>query len=87
MGPSHTCRVPQRRSDVAVPCDRTTSIRCPRDSETDYTWSMAFHEVNVIARPLIALAARLFEQALSAQADALTAYLHGLPDGEPLPRL
>ncbi len=57
------------------------------DSGTDYTWSMAFHEVNVIARPLIALAARLFEQALSAQADALTAYLHGLPDGEPLPRL
>ena len=54
---------------------------------TDYTWTISFDEVNVIARPLIAIAARLFKQALSAQAEALTKYLRELPDGEPLPLL
>ena len=57
------------------------------DGRTDYTWSMSFHEVNVIARPLIALAARRFEQALSAQADALTEYLRHRPDDDPTPPL
>lgn len=54
---------------------------------TDYTWTISFHEENVIARPLIALAARLFEPALSAQAEALTNYLRDHPDEDPPPRL
>lgn len=54
---------------------------------TDYTWSVSFHEVNVIARPLIALASRLFDDALSNQAKALSLYLDRLAEHEPPPRL
>jgi hypothetical protein len=54
---------------------------------TDYTWSISFHEVNVIARPLIALAARLFKDALAAQAEALTLYLRSRSEDDPPPRL
>lgn len=44
---------------------------------TRYTWTITFHEANAVARPLIALAARLFRRATANQADALTAYLAG----------
>lgn len=54
---------------------------------TEYTWSISFHEVNVLARPLIVLAARLFENALGAQAEALANFLRDLPDEEPPPAL
>lgn len=54
---------------------------------TRYTWTISFHEVSPIARPLIPVAARLFKRALAAQAEALTKYLGDLPDGEPPPRL
>jgi hypothetical protein len=52
----------------------------------EYTWSISFHEVNVIARPLIALAARLFRRAVAAQAEMLRAHLDERSDSEPLPR-
>jgi len=42
-----------------------------------YTWTITFHEANVVARPLIALAARLFRRVTANQANALTAYLRG----------
>ncbi len=45
------------------------------DNHTMYTWAITFHEVNVIGRPLIALAAKLFPRSLANQAEALTAYL------------
>lgn len=54
---------------------------------TEYTWAISFHEVSVLARPLIALSARLFERAFAAQAEALTIYLRGLPDGVAPPPL
>lgn len=54
---------------------------------TDYTWSISFHEVNVVARPLIALAARLFRRAISAQAEMLTKHLDERSESEPLPDL
>ena len=54
---------------------------------TDYTWSISFEEVNVVARPLIAIGARLFERALAAQADKLGRYLAERAEGEPLPPL
>jgi Polyketide cyclase / dehydrase and lipid transport len=57
------------------------------DGGTDYTWSISFHEVNVIAHPLIALAARLFEDALAAQAEALAIYLRSRSADDPPPRL
>ena len=44
---------------------------------TRYTWTITFHEANAVARPLIALATRLFRRATANQADALTAYLAG----------
>jgi len=58
-----------------------------RDGETDYTWAITFHELNVIARPLIAIAARLFRRAFAAQAGALTRYLVQLPAEAPPPAL
>jgi hypothetical protein len=42
-----------------------------------YTWTINFHEVNVVARPLIALAANVFRRATRNQANALSAYLAG----------
>ena len=57
------------------------------DGGTDYTWSVSFHEQSVVARPLIALASRLFTRALADQADALTTYLRARPPEEPLPPL
>ena len=57
------------------------------DGGTDYTWTISFHEMSIIARPLVAIAARLFARALSAQAEALASYLHDRSDDEPLPRL
>ena len=57
------------------------------DGGTDYTWAIAFHEVSVVARPLIAFVARRFERALDAQAVALTTYLASRPEQDPLPPL
>jgi hypothetical protein len=54
---------------------------------TEYAWSISFHEVNVVARPLIALAVRLFRRAMAAQAEMLTRHLDERSDSEPLPRL
>jgi len=54
---------------------------------TDYTWSISFQEVNVLARPLIAILVRLFERALAAQADALVRYLDQRSVDEPSPPL
>ena len=52
-------------------------------NRTRYTWTITFHEANVVARPLIALAARLFRRATANQANALTAYLSGnVQEGE-----
>jgi hypothetical protein len=47
------------------------------DDATRYTWSITFHERNVVARPLMGLASRLFRSALADQAAALDAYLRG----------
>jgi hypothetical protein len=49
------------------------------DGGTNYTWSISFHEVSIVGRPLVALAARLFARALANQADALTSYLRTMP--------
>lgn len=57
------------------------------DGGTDYTWAIDFVEVSVLARPLIPIAARLFERAFAAQADALTAYLATYPSERPPPAL
>ncbi len=57
------------------------------DGGTEYTWSISFHEVNVVARPLIDVASRMFRRALAAQADMLIAHLADRSDSEPLPRL
>ena len=57
------------------------------DGGTLYTWSISFHEENVVARPLIAIASRLFRRALSAQAAMLTKYLDQRSDSELLPEL
>jgi hypothetical protein len=54
---------------------------------TSYTWSISFYEVSGIARPLVALATRLFDRALKAQAVALDRYLDGVPPDAPLPLL
>lgn len=54
---------------------------------TEYTWSISFHEVNVVTRPLVALAAWLFRRALAAQAEMLTRHLDERSDSEPLPEL
>ena len=56
------------------------------DGGTEYTWTISFHEVNVIARPLIAVAARLFKDALAAQAEALALYLRTRSEDDPPPR-
>ena len=48
------------------------------DGGTNYTWSISFHEVSILGRPLVALAARLFTRALANQADALTSYLRAM---------
>jgi Polyketide cyclase / dehydrase and lipid transport len=50
-----------------------------------YTWSITFIERNPIARPIIAVALRLFRTAMTNQASALSAYLaepgsNGLPN-------
>ena len=45
------------------------------DGDTDYTWTIDFHEVSVIGRPLIALASQLFQKAQADQAQALYDYL------------
>lgn len=57
------------------------------DGGTIYTWAISFYEVNVVARPLIAVARRLFQRAFAAQADALAAYLDERVSDEPMPRL
>jgi hypothetical protein len=57
------------------------------DGGTDYTWSISFHEVNALARPLIAILTRLFGHALAAQADTLARYLNQRSMHEPLPPL
>ena len=49
------------------------------DGGTNCTWWISFHEVNILGRPLVALAARLFARALANQADALTNYLRAVP--------
>lgn len=54
---------------------------------TAYTWSISFHEVSVVARPLIAVAARLFRRAVAAQAEMLRMHLDERSDSDPLPRL
>ncbi len=54
---------------------------------TDYTWSISFHEVNVLARPLIAILVHLFERALAAQAVTLARYLDQRSVDEPTPPL
>lgn len=57
------------------------------DGGTDYTWSISFEEVSVLARPIVAILSRLFRRAFAAQAEALETYLHQRPAAEPLPRL
>lgn len=57
------------------------------DGGTDYTWSIDFVEVSVIARPLIPIAAKLFSRAFAAQAEALTSYLADYPTGQPPPTM
>ncbi len=57
------------------------------DGGTDYTWTVSFHEVSVIARPFVAVAARRFRRALDAQVVALIAYLRGVQPGAPPPEL
>ena len=57
------------------------------DSDTEYTWSIVFEEVNVIARPLIALTARLFTRTFAAQSKALHTYLAEYPPEQPPPLL
>jgi len=54
---------------------------------TEYTWTISFHEVNVIARPMIAVASRLFRRAMLAQAQRLTTYLEQRPERENLPAI
>jgi hypothetical protein len=54
---------------------------------TAYTWTVSFHEMSIVARPLIAVASRLFARALAAQAEALARYLASRPSDEPLPAL
>jgi Polyketide cyclase / dehydrase and lipid transport len=54
---------------------------------TDYTWSISFHEMNMVARPLVAIATRLFQQAFAAQAEALADYLDERSPDEPMPQL
>lgn len=69
------------RSVVTWPAQMTAQHRFePRaDGGTNYTWSITFREASIIARPLVALAARLFARALAKQADALTRYLRAVP--------
>lgn len=55
------------------------------DGGTDYAWSVSFHEVNPVARPLIAIAARLFTTALAEQAETLAGYLAEHSSGDPMP--
>lgn len=57
------------------------------DGGTAYTWSITFQETSVLARPVIPIAARLFERAFAEQAEALTRYLDALPDDAVPPRL
>jgi Polyketide cyclase / dehydrase and lipid transport len=51
----------------------------PIDDFTSYTWRITFTEHNIIARPMIRLAARLFRSALAAQAEALERFLIAQP--------
>jgi hypothetical protein len=69
------------RSVVTWPAQMTAQHRFePRaDGGTNYTWSISFHEVSIVGRPLVALAARLFARNLANQADALTSYLRAMP--------
>lgn len=62
-------------------------FRAVSNGGTEYTWSISFHEVNVVARPLIALAAQLFRRAMAAQAEMLARHLDERSDSERLPRL
>jgi hypothetical protein len=57
------------------------------DGVTEYTWSITFHELNVVARPLVAITTRLFERAFAAQAQKLAGYLADRHEDEPLPPL
>ena len=57
------------------------------DGGTDYKWSVTFHEVNALARPLIAILTRLFGGALTAQSDTLARYLDQRDVNEQLPPL
>lgn len=57
------------------------------DGGTDYTWSIDFVEVSVIARPLVSTMAKLFERTFAAQAEALTSYLAARPPDQPPPSL
>ena len=57
------------------------------DGGTEYTWSITFHELSVVARPIVALSARLFERAFVAQAEKLEGYLAERGEGAPLPPL
>jgi len=54
---------------------------------TDYTWSISFHEVSPVARPVVAITARLFERAFAAQAEKLSRYLADRSEDEPPPLL
>lgn len=57
------------------------------DGGTDYTWAITFHEASIVARPVIPIAARMFQRAFAAQADALIRYLEALPDDARPPAL
>jgi ligand-binding SRPBCC domain-containing protein len=57
------------------------------DGGTDYTWTISFHEVSVIARPFMVVAARRFRPALESQAAALVAYLRDVQPGALPPEL
>ena len=54
---------------------------------TDYTWSITFEEVSIIARPLIGILAPLFRRAFAAQAVALKNYLNERNPEDPPPPL
>jgi hypothetical protein len=55
--------------------------------QTRYTWSITFEARSALAAPLVAAAARRFERAMEAQAQALTDYLRSCPPDAELPHL
>lgn len=57
------------------------------DGGTEYTWSISFEEVSLVARPLVAIFSRLFRRAFAAQAEALESYLKQRVADDPAPPL